>query len=310
MLSKHIACLIILLFMADCVGATNSPVKDYRKGFALFRSGKHKEAVSKWKRALRGRKELSRRQQLKLFLGLSSAYEQMGDKERARKTIGWAEKIAPNNKAVKKSKARLNKKALTMSEAFETLDNALLIERASPGSGKDSFEEAAAAFKSAIEKKVNLSRAHYGLGTCLFYTAAEKKEAEHHLLESHRLAPHDSETNWQLAVFYKGSDDLTKELVHLNACLSSGASNPQLEVAASSAFARKNSKEDTPKALDHAAKAIAFDPSYGEAIVAEITNEPLKAKIMAMVKKAKAEARERDKKEEKVLIVKYFGSPT
>ena len=310
MSAKHIACLLLLFFMGDCVCAANSPVKDYRQGFALFGSGKHKEAVNKWKKALRGRKQLTRRQQLKLFLGLSRAYERMGDKERALKTIGWAEKIAPNNRAVKKGKARLNKKALTMSEAFEALDNALLIERASPGSGKESFAEAAVAFRNAIKEKVDLSRAHYGLGTCLYYTSQEKGKAEHHLLESRRLAPHDTETNWQLAVLYKGKNDFAKELVHLKACLASGSSTPQLEVAASSAFAKKNSKEDTAKALEHAAKAIAFDPSYGEAIVAEITNEALKAKILEMVKKAKAEARERDKKEEKVIIVKYFGSPT
>ena len=310
MTSKSFLWLLLLFFLSDFVIAAETHVKTYRQGFALFGQDKYEEAISKWKKALKGRKSLSRRQQLKLFLGMSRAYEKLGDKTRALKTITWAERIAPNNKAVKKCKARLSKGSLSISEAFETLENALLLERATSGAGKDSFKEAAVAFRRAIKDQVDLSRAHYGLGTCLYYTEVDSTDAEHHLIESHRLAPQSPETNWQLAVLYKKEANLAKEIIHLTACLGSGSSKPKIEVAAASAFGRRNDKEDEPRVLDHAAKAIAFDPSYGETIIAEITDEGLKAKIKEMMKKAEAEARERDKKEEKVLIVKYFSSPT
>ncbi len=300
--------IFLLLLSSTSVLAASKGVKNYRQGFAYFKKGQTENAILSWRKALKQRKALSKRQLLKLFLGLSRAYENIGQQQKALKTIAWAKKLAPNNKVVKKAEKRL--RGVSVSDALEMLETALLMEKATTGAGLDSFKEAAAAFRKAIKQKKDLSRAHYGLGTCLLYLNDNLAEAEKHLLLSHRMNVSDIECNWRLAQLYKRKKLPAKELEHLNKCLNSGSSTPQLHVALACAYGQRNQPKDHPKILGNAQKSIDFDPSYGHSIVNEVVDEGVKSKILEMIKKAEAAQRERDKKQEKVLIVKYFGSPT
>jgi tetratricopeptide (TPR) repeat protein len=79
-----------------------------KKGAEFFSEKKYSDAIRSWKVVIQDhRKELSKKEQLDLFLNLSMAYESIGMTKSALKCLDYATKLDPQNSHVKNEIVRL-----------------------------------------------------------------------------------------------------------------------------------------------------------------------------------------------------------
>jgi len=304
--------LLVLLLSSALTAIAADPVEDYRRAFSLFKQGKHQEAIDTWRSVFKAnRKDLDKRQQLKLFFGMARAYEELGNKEKALNALSYAEKLAPGSEAISKARIRIETSGpLTMADALSILKDALLQARASAGEGRALFLKIKPVFEKAIEKGDDLARAHYALGTCFYYTEEDGKEAETHLTKSLELQPTDPTTNLLMADLQHRKGDLEAEIKCLEACQLAGMDQPELFVRLAVGYEHKDVSEFEEKIIELAEKAIAFEIRYGRNILEQISDQGIRAKVEEMIAKLEEEQRkkEEEKRKKEIIIVKYFGS--
>ena len=310
-------CFLMTFFLAATTMASSAPL-DYNKAFKSYKNGDYAEAKECWLKVWKSsRRQLSKKQKVKLFLGLSNSYIKLEDIEKAKRSFSYAKKLAPNSKAV----ARLEKKIdnlgpATMTEAIEELRYAQLGERGAPGSSHDNFARLLPFFRRSILKKEELVRAHRGLAICLYYTKGDLDEVESNLLTAIKLQPADSKSTYFLALVEKDRGNFPKELEYLEAARKIGMDTPELYVR----LAILKDKLAVEGVVEKVMVIVEYIVPYGLQHVREIynniTNFELKDKIgkllAALEEKQKKEEEQKKKEEEEkrlkeMLIVKYFG---
>ena len=307
---------LLLLFFSNSFAA--STLQYYKKAFAYYKRQKYVRAIKLWRAVLKHRRhELSRKQQVKTCLGLANAYHKLGKKRHAMKVINYAQRLAPNSSAVRKTKQRIsggsggsNKKALSVSEALEALETGLMMEKATHGQGKPHFDEAMPAFKQALSKGRSLPFAHYGIGTCLLYTSSDTDGAEKHLKEALKLRPKDARINLQMAKLLKQKNDLEGEIQCLDACVQNGGSTPAILAALAGAYGRRNQPGDGELVIRHARDAINYDSSYGASIIEQVQDRKTQKELVKMVGKAEiAKLGDKEKRVAKQWASKLKNNP-
>lgn len=273
----------------------------YKKGVELAKKGQNGNALRVWMKLFKSRSQLNKAQQLRLSVAMARIYLRLGKKGKASKLVGYAEKIAPNNKTVlalrKKVGVNFEK---AYSTALEDLDTAMLNERVSPGSGVDLLKASMPVFEEAVEKKKDDPRAHFGLALCMKFVKSDDGATEKALLKCVELDNSHLDAWARLGELYGRTGKPNKEYDCYRRCVDGGkATGPIYASLARNLANRGVSGSDMDEMVKYVNGAVKDDPTYGDGIADLITNVSVKSRVAAIVREAHKNFERRRKAQER-----------
>jgi len=309
----------LITFFTGTTSIALAAPPDFDKAFEHYKKDRYVEAKECWLSVWKNnRKQLSKKETFRLFLGLSNTYLKLDDIEKAKRSFAYAEKMAPNSKAVARLKKKIDDSGpANMSEAIEELRYLQLVERSAPGSLQESFTRLILYFRKSIAKKKELASAHRGLAICLYYTKGSTEEIESNLQTAIKLQPADSESMFFLALVEKDRGNFPKELEYLESAKSIGLDTSELNIRLAILYDQLVIEDFAVKVMGIVEHIVPDGLRHVKKIYNNVTNVELKEKIgkliAALEEKQKKEEEQKKKEEEEkrlkeMVIVKYFNS--
>jgi len=269
----------------------------YEKGLALAKRGDHAGAIAVWTGLLEKRgDELTPEMLVKVNLALARSCCQTKKWNEALACLSGTRKISSEDERVNKlwnlilgrtSKEKLRQYfANRFVNARSLLENALLSEKASAGSGAASFRKASQLFRRAVEYGYDLAEADYCLGVCLLHGEGKVDEAMTYLNWSALIDASRSDVWYQLALANGRKGDVDAEIASLEHCQSLGRDDVQIWVALAKACGRRCQPSDADKVLVLVMRILRFDVSYATGLADAMRDPKLALKVRELVKKA------------------------
>ena len=270
----------------------------YKSGLQEAKQGNHGKALRRWMSLFKKRSELSKAQQLRLSVVMARVYLKLGKKKKAGKLVGYAEKLAPNNKTVKALRQKVGQDfGKTYATALEDLDTALLNERVSPGSGVDLLKGALPTFEKAVVKKKKDPRAHFGLALCQLFVKSDDSGAEKSLLKCTELDGNHYGAWTKLGELYERQGKVEKSFICFKKCVDGGKASGPIYASLAKNLAKQGvSRNNMGEIVKYVNGAVKDDPSYGDGIADMISDVTVSSRIAAIVREAHKNAERRRKR--------------